>query len=165
LDSSTKFPNLAPATAFLLFKLSGQPLPGDPSIAREGPFLVCLTFAVTVLASFYAWWYYDMRSSWIAFFATIGSIFGVCLYQRPHGDESLIVVQLIWQLLVCSANVGYAFSTKIAMGLISACTTLWLSYLTDRENFLVVLALLGRFCVGQKTRLEVACRRSRAFAF
>jgi hypothetical protein len=187
LDSSTKFPNLAPATAFLLFKLSGQPLPGvhvhvetmhgdlingltnafflplyihkaateplDASIAREGPFLVCLTFAVTVLASFHAWWYYDTRSSWIAFFATIGSIFGVCLYQWPHGDESLIVVQLIWQLLVCSANVGYPFSTKIVMGLMSACTTLWLSYLTDRENSLVVLALLGRFCVGLKMRL------------
>jgi hypothetical protein len=53
--------------------------PLDPSIAREAPFVICLTFAVTALASFYAWWHYDIRSSWIAFFATIGSIATVCL--------------------------------------------------------------------------------------
>jgi hypothetical protein len=138
-----------------IHKAATEPL--DPSIAREAPFVICLTFAVTALASFHAWWYYDVRSSWIAFFATIGSIATVCLYEWPFGDTRMLVIHLIWQLIVCNANVGYPypfFTTKIVMGLISACTTLYLSHLsplyTVRENFLVALVFLGRFCEGRR---------------
>jgi PAS domain-containing protein len=129
-----------------IYKVATEPLP------TPAHYLISLTFAVTTLASFRSWWCYDYYASWIAYFATKGSIVGVCLYHWPLGDEPLIVVQLIWELLVCSANVCYPFSTKVVMGVLSACTTLWLSYMspayTVRENLLTVVALLGTFGEG-----------------
>jgi hypothetical protein len=111
-------------------------------------YLITMTFAVTAVASARSWWCHDYYASWIAYFGTTGSIVGVCLCHWPHGDEP-IVVHLIWELIVCSANVCYPFSTKVVMGCLSAATTLLLSYLsptfTVQENFLAVATLLGKF--------------------
>jgi hypothetical protein len=133
-----------------IYKVATEPLPTSTH------YLISSTFAVTTLASFRSWWCDDYYASWIAYFGTTGSIVGVCLYHWPLGDEPLLVVHLIFELLICSANVCYPFSTKVVMGLLSAGTTLWLSYLspafTVRENFVPAVALLGTF--GEGLRYE-----------
>jgi hypothetical protein len=58
-----------------------------------------------------------------------------------------MINQFIWLLLICSANTLHTFPVKVAMGLVSAVTALWISIVsplyTVADNFPTIFGTIG----------------------
>jgi hypothetical protein len=95
-----------------------------------GPWFICCTTAIYAVCCIISWLRVSDNScqntaSWLAFGGNIATFIGTNQTQWPHPHKELVLVQLMWQLLMVTANKGHLRRTKLLMGLLAVATALF----------------------------------------
>ncbi len=95
----------------------------DP-VVQHGPLSVCGCFVWTVL---FAWLSYTKQSvdySLLSYSGSIAALITINVCQWPHPGQCTVIPQLLWQLLINSANTAWSFRIMLVTGFLAFCAAI-----------------------------------------